>query len=307
MAPLDGPSREIETKPTGGGQSFPQSRPMSWGERVEQREQRDRAGRFSWIARIFTNTYAKFGRFARSVGMTRRRIEVAGVVYREMNTTSLRRAMSSTGSGVKEYEVRFPAMGSSMASRQYPMRESMEIRYTRTRMFGDLGHEPRVGFLDQVKADIKPGDRVLELGCGTGSASGVLAGLVGPSGGVVAINRDGESIRYARQRHRHDHLAFELGWLETLEGELDEAFDAVIVVDLFRDAPDDPSKSRAIADIWRLVGCGGMVSVICSKRNQLEEVTDRLEALGAESLEVLGVDSDLGWGGVVGVKAAEKK
>ena len=302
MAPIDEPSREIEAKPAGVGRG----RPMSWGERVEQREHRRRAGKVARATGFVMRLFSRWARFLRSIGMTKRRIEVEGVVYRERNNSSLRRVLSATGSGVKEYEVRFPVMGSSMASRQYPMRESMGIRYTRTRLFGDLGHDPRVGFLDQVKQHIMPGARVLELGCGTGSASGTLAGLVGPSGGVVAINRDGESIRYARQRHRHDHLAFELGWLETLEGELDEAFDAAIVVDLFRDAPDDPSKSRAIADIWRLVGNGGMVSVICSKRNQLEEVTDRLEALGVESIEVLGVDSDLGWGGVVGVRPKSK-
>ncbi len=304
MAPIDESSREIEAKPTGGGQSVARGRPMSWGERVEQRRHRERAGRFAWVFGIFANTYTKLGRFARSVGMTRRRIVVSDVVYRELNNTSLRRSLSAGGSGVKVYEVRFPALGSSMASRQYPMRESMEIRYTRTRMFGDLGHEPRVGFLEQVKDHIKPGDRVLELGCGTGSASGLLAGLVGPSGAVVAMNRDGESIRYARQRHRHNHLAFELGWLETLEGELDGAFDAVIVVDLFRDAPDDPSKSRAIANIWRLVSSGGMVTVICSNRTQLSSMTDRLEALGVESLGVLEADQVFGWGGAVGVKKA---
>ncbi|MBL4697337.1 MAG: methyltransferase domain-containing protein [Phycisphaerales bacterium] len=303
MAPLDGPSREIESKPTIAGKA----RPLSWGERVEQRHQRERAGKFAWLNNKVIAVFAKLGRFSRSVGVTRRRIEIQGVVYRELNNTSLRRALSVTGSGLKEYHVRFPVLGSSMASPQYPMRESMDIRYTRTRMFGDLGHEPRVGFLEQVKKHIKPGDRVLELGCGTGSASGQLAELVGPSGGVVAINRDGESIRYARQRHRHNHLAFELGWLETLEGELDGAFSCVIVVDLFRDAPDAPSKSRAIADIWRLVQESGMVALVCSDRNQLSEMSDRLEALGVESLKVLDVDPVLGWGGLVGFQPPSKR
>lgn len=298
MGAGDQRNEEIEAKPSG--------RPLSWSERVEQRHQRERAGRFSWVLGVAGKVSLRIGRFSRTIGMTRRRIVVEGVVYRERSNASLRRAMSSTGSGVKEYEVRFPAQGGVIASRQYPIRESMDIRYTRTRMFGDLGHEPRVGFLEQVKDQIRPGDRVLELGCGTGSASGMLARLVGPSGAVVSINRDGESIRYARQRHRYDHLAFELGWVETLEGELDRAFHAVIVVDVFRDAPDDPSRSRVIADIWRLVVDGGMVVVICSNRNRLDQVTDRLEALGGESLRGLVVDPVLGWGGAVAFRAKSR-
>jgi SAM-dependent methyltransferase len=300
---------EIEAKPTGAGRSVGQ--PMSWGQRVEQRASRRRAGRVGglpgWIARVsglvFGRVFGRGARFLRSVGVIRRRIEVDGVVYREGGTVSLRRALSPTGSGVKKYEVRFPAMGEAMKSTQYPMRESMEIRYTRTRIYHDLGADPRVFFVDLIRDRIRPGDRVLELGCGTGSSSAILAGLVGPSGGVVAVNRDGESIRFARQRHRQNHLAFELGWLETLEGELDGGFDAMVGVDVFRDAPDEPSKSRAIAQLWRVVGKGGTVVVMCSTGEGLGEVMDRLEALGIGSIEVLGSDAELGWSGVVGIRA----
>jgi SAM-dependent methyltransferase len=294
-----GTGEEVEAKPIGVGSS----RPMSWGERVEQREQRKRAGKHQFVFKVISNGLSRVNRFSRSIGMTRRKIEADGVVYRERNNTSLRRALAATGSRVKEYDVRFPTRGGAMRSTQYPMRESMRIRYTHKRMFADLGHDPRLYFLDLVKEQIKPGDRVLELGCGTGGASERLAGLVGPSGGVVAIHRDGESIRFARQRYRHNHLAFELGWLETLDGELDGAFDGAVVVDLFRDAPDEPSRSRAIAAIWRLVRGGGVIVLITTDRNRLHENTDRLKALGAEPLVELESDPVLLWGGAYGVRA----
>ena len=241
---------EVEPKP---------GQPLSWGQRVEQRRrrQRGRAGIPVSIRRMIGRVLGRVARFARSVGMTRGKVVVDGVVYRERNTTSLRRALSATGSGVKEYDVYFPHRGGAMQSTQYPMRESLGIRYTHKRVFCDLGHDPRLGFIDLIQSHIRPGDRVLEIGCGTGGGSDRFARLVGPSGAVVAMHRDGESIRFARQRYRHNHLAFEIGWLETLEGELDGAFDVVVAVDLFRDASDEPSKSRAVGLVWRLVREGG--------------------------------------------------
>ncbi len=296
MGPMgsgEGVGGEVEPKPR---------RPLSWGERVEQRRQRRRAGVPASIRRMIGRVLGRIARFARSVGMTRGKVVVDGVVYRERNTTSLRRALSATGSGVKEYDVSFPHRGGAMQGTQYPMRESLRIRYTHKRIFSDLGHDPRLRFIGLIEQHIRPGDRVLEIGCGTGGGSDRLARLVGPSGAVVAIHRDGESIRFARQRYRHNHLGFEIGWLETLEGELDGSFDAVVAVDLFRDAPDEPSKSRAIGLVWRLVREGGVVVVICTDRHRLDQKTERLAGLGIESFEVFEPDPVLLWGGGFGIK-----
>jgi len=304
-------SQEIEPKADG-------SRPLSWGDRVEQRKNRERAGKSakvpSLVGRFFSWFMSSLARLARSAGMSRRRVVVEGVVYREKNNTSLRRSLSPTGIGYKEYQVRFPVLGGSMPSAQYPLRESMEIRYTPTRVFADLGHDARLGFLEQVSRYIKPGDRVLELGCGTGPASAQLAQLVGPSGGVVAMTRDGPSIRFARQRYRQDHLAFELGWLETIAGELDAGFDGIVAVDLFRDAPDDPSKSRAIAELWRLISEGGPIVLISTQvaspsknpEEHLDAIRDWLESVGAQSIKALIPDEAIGWRGIIGFRPESK-
>jgi protein-L-isoaspartate(D-aspartate) O-methyltransferase len=50
--------------------------------------------------------------------------------------------------------------------------------------------------------DIQPGDRVLEVGAGTGYNAALLAHLAGPSGRVTAIDLDDEIVAEAR-----DHLA----------------------------------------------------------------------------------------------------
>lgn len=292
--------REVEGKPIGAS-AGDGSRPLSWGEREQQRRRRKRTLQTSALERTLERIMRRMTRLARSLGLTRRKIDAQGVVYRERSGLPLRRALSPTGPGVKEYDVRF-APGSAVRGAQHPSRESMRIRYTHRRIYADLGHDPRVRLVQILRQRVRPGQRVLELGCGTGASSAMLAVLVGPSGGVVAINRDGESIRFARQRYRWDHLGFELGWLETLGGELDGAFDAAVAIDLFRDAPDEPSKSRAISSLWRVVREGGTLLVACSDRNRLDDVTDRFSALGAVEMQVLDPDPVLLWTGVIAVK-----
>ena len=54
-----------------------------------------------------------------------------------------------------------------------------------------------------IQADVcpKPGDVILDLGCGTGELSAYLAGLVGPEGKVIGVDPDKERIQLARQSH----------------------------------------------------------------------------------------------------------
>src|SRR5262245_12139700 len=50
------------------------------------------------------------------------------------------------------------------------------------------------------QAGIKRGMRVLDLGCGTGDASLLIARLVGPSGLVAGVDRSAEAIDLAQRR-----------------------------------------------------------------------------------------------------------
>jgi SAM-dependent methyltransferase len=62
------------------------------------------------------------------------------------------------------------------------------------------------------RAGITEGMRVLDLGCGVGDVSLILAKLVGPHGYVTGIDIDGPALEIARvraQQENHDHLTFE--------------------------------------------------------------------------------------------------
>lgn len=51
-----------------------------------------------------------------------------------------------------------------------------------------------------LEAGIRPGMRVLDIGCGTGDVSLLVADLVGPAGTVVGIDRSAEAVAAARGR-----------------------------------------------------------------------------------------------------------
>jgi ubiquinone/menaquinone biosynthesis C-methylase UbiE len=50
------------------------------------------------------------------------------------------------------------------------------------------------------EAGIRPGMKVLDLGCGAGDVAMLLAGMVGPGGGVIAVDLDHDATLYARER-----------------------------------------------------------------------------------------------------------
>jgi SAM-dependent methyltransferase len=186
-------------------------------------------------------------------------VTAEGVQYRERRARPagpLRTPFTQPEPGVREYEVRFP----DADQRKRPLR----IRATPTRIYDDLTPDPRVELIRTLDDVVTPGQRVLELGCGTGAGSRHLAHLVGPSGGVVSLDRDGESVRFARQRYPADQLGFELGWTETLSGELDAAFDAVVCVDPFRNDPGPAERARTLDELARVLRPGGRLLCIGS-------------------------------------------
>ena len=63
---------------------------------------------------------------------------------------------------------------------------------------------------------IKPGDRVLEPGCGSGRLTAVLADLTGPTGRVEAFDGSPEFVRLAAQRHLPPHVSLYAAWAEAL-------------------------------------------------------------------------------------------
>lgn len=189
-------------------------------------------------------TPAVLGRVLGMIGW-RRTIHAAGVRYVERTTEPLHRALARGGrggSGVKEYDAHFPGA------------PRMTIRATRTRVYADLIAPRDLAAWDRIEPLVRPGMRALVLRAGTGYAAARLSRLVGPSGAVVALDRDEESVRYAQRRYELDHTAFEVGHLDALRGETDGAFNLVAALDAIAAEDDAPA---VVAELWRVVAPGG--------------------------------------------------
>jgi len=98
-----------------------------------------------------------------------------------------------------------------------------------------------------------PGERVLDIGCGTGLLAQYIAELVGPTGRVLGIDPLSLRIELAQSRSRAG-LSFEVGDAYALDGFPDGAFDAVCLNAVLHWLPEKVTPLRQIARI--LVSCG---------------------------------------------------
>jgi demethylmenaquinone methyltransferase/2-methoxy-6-polyprenyl-1,4-benzoquinol methylase/phosphoethanolamine N-methyltransferase len=107
-------------------------------------------------------------------------------------------------------------------------------------------------------AKIKPGDKVLDVGCGTGSLTLTAKNYVGPPGSAYGIDASPEMIDVARKKAKRSgsETVFEVGLIEKIAYS-DATFDVVISRLVIHHLPDD-LKRRGIAEIFRVLKPGGL-------------------------------------------------
>ena len=109
-------------------------------------------------------------------------------------------------------------------------------------------------------AGVRPGQHVLDVGCGTGYFARLLAEAVGPDGLVVGVDPSAEMIAYAdRQAGRASNRQFRLGTAESLDFPADQF--AVVVSSLMLHHLPEDLRLPALREMRRVLRPGGTLLV----------------------------------------------
>ncbi|MDQ0380563.1 methyltransferase domain-containing protein [Amycolatopsis thermophila] len=105
---------------------------------------------------------------------------------------------------------------------------------------------------------VRPGERALEIGCGTGSEVQVLAAAVGPGGEAIGLDPNEGMLGLARERAAGSPARFVPGDVYALPF-ADASLDAVLCERVFQHLTDPVS---AVAEIARVLRPGGRVVLV---------------------------------------------
>jgi SAM-dependent methyltransferase len=103
-----------------------------------------------------------------------------------------------------------------------------------------------------AEAGIRPGMRVLDIGCGAGDVTFVAADLVGPDGSVVGVDRSPDALARARLRAEQRGLT----QVQFIEGDIHDPapggpFDAIVERLALWGVPDPAALLRRQATVLR--------------------------------------------------------
>jgi ubiquinone/menaquinone biosynthesis C-methylase UbiE len=138
--------------------------------------------------------------------------------------------------------------------------------YDRVMALFTLGNEAAFRKRIVESAQLRPGERVLDVGCGTGTLALLAARAVGPQGLVVGIDPSPEMIAQARAKTAAPGASptaaprFELAAIERLPFD-DASFDVVLSSLMFHHLPAREQR-LGLAELRRVLAPGGRLLIV---------------------------------------------
>jgi ubiquinone/menaquinone biosynthesis C-methylase UbiE len=145
-------------------------------------------------------------------------------------------------------------------------------------------------------AHMQPGERVLDVGCGTGTLALIANEHVGRGGRVVGIDPGTEQIARACKKaaRRNVSIEFQTGVIEQLPFP-DQTFDVVFSTLMMHHLPA-PLKRQGLAEVARVLKPGGRLIIADFKRKQERQGrAARFHAGGSSIQGLVAIVSDAGF------------
>jgi ubiquinone/menaquinone biosynthesis C-methylase UbiE len=144
---------------------------------------------------------------------------------------------------------------------------------------------------DEIKlTQLKQGDKVLEIGCGTGTLTLAAKAQVGSSGEVVGIDIAPEMVAVARHKatRKGVGVSFQVGSIASIPFPHNH-FDVVICSFMIFHMPEDVRK-KGFTEIYRVLKSGGHLFIFdgasSNKRYDIRELAPALKENSFTEIEV---------------------
>jgi ubiquinone/menaquinone biosynthesis C-methylase UbiE len=128
-------------------------------------------------------------------------------------------------------------------------------------------------------AQVKPGDNLLEVGCGTGVLARQATTIVLPDGSVTGLDLSESMLSVARRKC--PGAVFQQGNVMDLPFE-NESFDVVIASFVLMFVPDQP---RAIREMWRVLKPGGRLVIAVWESLEQNPAYARLVGIAEQKID----------------------
>ncbi|MRS03948.1 methyltransferase domain-containing protein [bacterium] len=132
-----------------------------------------------------------------------------------------------------------------------------------------FGQEKKLRQATLALARVQPGERILEVGCGTGTLSLAAKGQTGPAGEVTGIDVASDMLEAARRKAEKAGLQvqFQLGRIEEIPFP-DGQFDLVLSSLMLHHVHGDEAKQQGLKEIYRVLKPGGRVLIVDATQPQ---------------------------------------